>query len=257
MAAAGGGCSDPSGQCLPPTPSGYKPACLEDFAIDAPTGSWGTSDPSTVVYTGDHGCHWTEYPDGWPSTNTKGQPGYEPAKVLSVHGGVLDFYLHNVKGLPAGADPSPILTSTGTQYQTYGMYSIRAKVVYDDSHRLDDFVIAWLLWPKSGADWQFAESDYPDASLSEMGVCAHAHYGGSGAQDTYCAPAMLDLWHTYTQVWGPGYRRYYLDGTLIGTSVDEVWTKPERWQIQTEPSGNNDGDTGHVLVDWVAVYSPG
>ena len=254
---ARGGCADPSGQCLPAAPSGYTPVCQDDFTVNAPTGSWGTSDASAVVYTGEHGCRWVEYPDGWSSTYTNGQPGYEPGQVLSVHDGMLDFYLHNVNGLPAGANPSPILANTGTQYQTYGEYTIRAKVVYNDSQRLHDFYVAWLLWPQNDGDWQSAESDYPEATLSDTQVCAYAHHGGSGAQDSYCSPVDFTQWHTYTQVWGPGYRNYYLDGALIGSSTNQVWSGVERWQIQTEPSGSNDGDSGHVLVDWAAVYAPG
>ena len=255
----GGACSDPSGQCLPPTPAGYSPVCLDDFTVDAPMGSWNdpTGTGNAVVYTGDHGCKWTEYPDGWPSTYTNGQPGYEPSQVLSVHNGVLDFYLHDVNGLPAGANPSPILSNTGSRYQTYGIYEIRAKVVYDDSYRLDDYYIAWLLWPQDDGNWQYAESDFPEANLADNQVCAYAHYGGSGSQDQFCTNVDFTQWHTYTQVWGPGYRSYYLDGQLIGTSTNQVWDQPERWQIQTEPSGMNDGDSGHVLVDWVAVYAPG
>jgi hypothetical protein len=252
-----GGCTDPSGQCLPATPSGYQAVCLEDFTVNAPTGSWGTTNASQVVYTGDHGCQWVEYPDGWPSTNSKGQPGYEPSQVLSVHDGMLDFYLHNVNGLPAGANPSPILPNTGSQYQTYGMYEIRAKVAYNDAYNLGDYHIAWLLWPQNDSNWQYAESDFPEADLNATQVCGYAHYGGKGAQDSYCANIDFTQWHTYTQVWGPGYRSYYLDGQLLGTSTNQVWSGIERLQIQTEPSGRNDGDSGHVLVDWAAVYAPG
>jgi hypothetical protein len=255
--AGGTSCADPSGQCLPATPAGYHSVCLEDFTVNAPTGSWGTTDASRVVYTGEHGCRWVEYPDGWSSTYTNGQPGYEPAQVLSVHDGMLDFALHNVNGLPAGANPSPILSNTGTQYQTYGMYEIRAKVVYNDANRLDDYHIAWLLWPQNDSNWQSAESDYPEADLSDNQVCAYAHYGGGGSQGAYCANVDFSQWHTYTQVWGPGYRSYYLDGQLVGTSTSQVWSGVERWQIQTEPTGKNDGSSGHVLVDWAAVYAPG
>ena len=60
-------------------------------------------------------------------------------------------------------------------------------------------------------------------------------------------------WHVYTQVWGPGFRSYYVDGHLVGTSTRQVWSGPERWQLQVEPSGTNDGDSGDVLVKWVWI----
>jgi beta-glucanase (GH16 family) len=176
---------------------------------------------------------------------------------------VLDFYLHNVNSLPAGANPSPVMPSGivagGGSYQTYGMYSVRMKVEYDDANRLDDYHIAFLLWPKDGTAWASAESDFPEMTLNSGQVCAFAHYGpstGNGStKDAYCRNIDITQWHTFTQKWRPGSRSYYIDGQLIGTSKNQVWSGPERWQLQTEPSGTNDGDSGHVLVDWVTVYS--
>lgn len=244
-----------SGQAIPLGDlSGWHQIFADDFTIGAPLGSWGTSDPSKVVYTGDHGGKWVEYPDGWPSTNTNGAPGYYPSQVLSVHDGVLDFWLRNYNGAPAGANPAPLLPN-GTTYQTYGRYVVRFKATYGDSYRLRDFHIAWLLWPKADSDWQYAESDYPEADLNDTSVCAYAHYGGAGSQDSFCKNIDFTQWHTFTQEWGPGYRSYYLDGTMLGTSTKQVFGQAERWQLQTEPSGNNDGDSGHLLVDWVVAYS--
>jgi hypothetical protein len=255
-----------SGQCLPVgNLSGWNQVFADDFSVNSAVGSWGTSNPAQVVYTADHGGRWTEYPDGWPSTYTNGAPGYEPSQVLSTHDGVLDFYLHNVNGLPAGANPSPVMPSGivagGGSYQTYGMFSVRMKVEYDDANRLDDYHIAFLLWPKNGAAWASAESDFPEMTLSSGQVCAFAHYGpstGNGStKDAYCRNIDITQWHTFTQKWRPGSRSYYIDGQLIGASKNQVWSGPERWQLQTEPSGTNDGDTGHVVVDWVTVYSRG
>jgi hypothetical protein len=232
--------------------SGWHQVFVDDFTINAPLGSWGTSDPSAVVYTGDHGGNWVEYPDGWSSTYTNGSPGYQPGQVLSVDNGVLDFYLHNVNGVPSGANPSPVLAS-GSSYQTYGRYTMRFRT---DSHALRDYHIAWLLWPQDDANWQSAESDFPEADLGGTEVDSFAHFGGSGAQDAFSASIDFTQWHTYTQEWGPGYRKYYLDGLLIGTSTSQVTSLPERFQLQTEPNGSNDGDSGHLYVDWIAIYSP-
>lgn len=250
--------ANPSGQPLPVgNLAGWTQVFLEDFNVDAPTGSWGTTVADVVVYTGDHSGKWTVYPDGWPSTNSGSNPGYMPSAVLSCHDSVLDFYLHQVNGLPAGANPCPYINGTDG-YQAYGRYDARFKVVYNDDSQLDQYAIAWLLWPKNDADWQSAESDFPEQdNLNQQSVDAFAHYGGSGNQDYFTAAVDLTQWHTYTQEWLPGQRSYYLDGTLVGTSTNQVWSGIERWQLQTELSTASDPTTtGHILLDWVSVYAP-
>jgi hypothetical protein len=225
----------------------------DDFTKPAPIGSFASSG-SGIVYTGDHGMGWTEYGDGWSSTYTGGAPGYEPSVVQSVHNGVLDWYLHNYNGNPVSANPSPL--PGGHQNQTYGRYSFCEKLVPADSHRLDDFYQAILLWPQNDGDWQSAESDFPEGPLSDTSFGAYHHYGGSGAQDWFATP-MIDTtaWHVYTQEWGPGFRSYYIDGNLIGTSTNQVIASPERWQLQIEPSGSIDGDTGHAYIGWVVIWA--
>jgi beta-glucanase (GH16 family) len=74
-------------------------------------------------------------------------------------------------------------------------------------------------------------------------------------------------WHVYTQEWGPGYRSYYIDGKYVYTSTNKVWSQPERWQLQVEPSpltqnqpdgglGQSDGGTGHAYISWVWIGKP-
>ncbi|MBV9803335.1 MAG: hypothetical protein JO130_09105, partial [Solirubrobacterales bacterium] len=53
---------------------------LDTFTKAAPLGSFASSNPDRVVYRGDHGMAWTEYPDGWPSTYSAGRAeGYQPS----------------------------------------------------------------------------------------------------------------------------------------------------------------------------------
>lgn len=252
---------------------------MDTFTTDAPLGSFaqtsiGYSDANAlpVVYTGDHGMGWTEYPDGWASTYT--QPpysptvyeGYEPSTVQSVHDGVLDFALHDdANGYPVGADPSPL--PGGNRYQIYGAWSFCERIVPADSSNLADFHQAPLLWPENRNDYPSAESDFPEADLdaapSPAGPwwSAYAHYATTGGQDTQdayaIAAAVPDFdptqWHAYTQTWGPGFRSYYVDGQLVGTSTDQVWQGPERWQLQVEPSVAGGSGTGHVYVKWVWI----
>jgi hypothetical protein len=236
----------------------YALAGMDTFTKSAPLGSFATSSPNRIVYTGDHGMGWTEYPDGWPSTySAKGAEGYQPSTVQSVHDGLLDFYLHSDShGNPVGADPSPL--PGGKRYQTYGAWSFCEKVVPADAGRLDDFHQAPLLWPRDSNKWQWAESDYPEDDLNAFDFSGFSHWGGSGAQDVFgiqpVEPQFTPTqWHVYTQVWGPGFRSYYVDGRSVGTSTNRVWSGPERWQLQVEPSGLTDGDSGHVYVAWVWI----
>jgi hypothetical protein len=239
----------------------YSLEGVDTFTKGAPLGAFASSNGDHVVYVGDHGMGWTEYGDGWASTYTGGTEGYQPSTVQSVHDGVLDFYLHNdSSGHPVGANPSPL--PAGKRNQTYGLWSFCERVAPSDANGLADFYQAPLLWPQNDGDWQSAESDYPEGPLNAGDLSAFSHYGGSGAQDVFdvasAAPGFNPTqWHVYTQEWGPGFRSYYVDGQLVGTSSSQVWSSPERWQLQIEPSGTNDGDTGHVYVSWVWIGTPG
>lgn len=257
---AGSGASNPSGEAPPiGNLTGWRQVVVEDFTIPASTGSWGTSDAAQTVYTGDHNTQWVEYPDGWASTNTGGAPGYNPSTVLSVHDSVLEFSLAPVGGQAMGANPSPILQAGmsiaggGSQYTTGGIFIFRAKFA-----AVPGYHSAILLWPTDDGDYQSAESDFPEFDLDPGGsVSAFAHYGGSGSQDEYDQTIDTTAWHSYKQVWVPGVsREYWVDNTLIGTSISQVWDGPQRWQIQIEPTGVLAGGSGSVQIDWVAIYTP-
>jgi hypothetical protein len=240
----------------------YAREGIDTFTKNAPMGSFAQRKANAIVYTGDHGMKWTGYPDGWPSTYSGHAEGYQPGTVLSVHNGMLDFHLHNdAQGNPVGADPSPL--PHGDRYQTYGAWSLCERVAPADAHNLADFHQAVLLWPLKFRDWLRAESDYPEENLNTFDFAGYSHYGGAGAQDVFDIRAMTPRfdsrrWHVYTQTWGPGFRSYYVDGRLVGTTRRQVWTQPERWQLQIEPMGSmgpvpNDGDSGHVYMKWVWI----
>ena len=257
----------------------YAMAGEDTFTKDAPVGSFAqASVPASdlnPVYTGDHGMGWSAYPDGWPGSYTGSNVAYEPSTVVSVHDGVLDFYLHDdANGTPVGADLSP--WPGGNEYQTYGAYSLCEKVSLPS--QLADFYQATLLWPQNSSDGECAESDFPETyassnggSLDSGGIYAFAHYGPPSApsacpsttrtQDSFYTQIDLSQWHVFTQEWGPGYRSYYIDGNKVYTTFTQVWPYPERWQLQMEPSPSSQvhktGGSGHVYISWVWIGTPG
>lgn len=237
-----------------PIPKGntknFRLIFADDFTKDAALGTLGSdSDANKIVYTGETGTRWRTYPKTYKDTYHK-RP-YRSDKVLSVKDGVMDFWLHNVDGQPAGANPSPVIKGD-SQYQTYGRYSARIKV---DSTDLDDYYMAWLLWPQEESSWASAESDYPEGALNagKNGVQGFHHYAPGQQEWIHDETVDIHDWHTYTQEWEPGIRRYYVDNRLIHTTIKPVWEGPQRWQLQTETIGSGT-DNGHLQVDWVAVY---
>lgn len=233
---------------------GWRQIRTEDFNIPAAVGTWSTpDDASHIDYVGETGTKWRSYPQSY--NDTEGRP-YRGDQVLSVHDGMLDFFLHPVNGVAAGANPSPILdNTTNSQYQTYGRYSFRMRL---DSTGMSDYKTAILLWP-TGADeanWCQAESDYPEGNLIDTDVSAFHHNGCPDDQDSFSTPSFdRTAWHVFTQEWGPGFRRYYFDNTLIGTSTTNVYALPERWQFQVETRSTvTNNNQGHLLIDWAVVY---
>lgn len=253
-----------------PTPSGvpmpvgdvtsnghlFRQVVAEDFDKDAPSGSWAnTSCADAVVYTGASGVPWMSYPSCWQDT-WQHRP-YQPGSVLSVHDGLLDVWLHPVNGRPAGANPSPVLPD-GSSYQLYGRYVVRMR---QTAGPLSDYYMAFLLWPQDG-DYRCAESDFPERNLASANVWAFNHYCTNGAaQPATGFGKGIDptIWHTYVMQWQPGQRLYSIDGISVGITYTGVYAGPERWQLQTETSGNvcepSCTQEGHVLIDWAVVYS--
>lgn len=235
----------------------FKLAVSENFDLGAPLGSFVNSDdPEAPVYTGSLGTPWTAYPSTFLDTFLR-HP-YRPTEVLSVRNGVLDFYLHPVDGKTAGASVSPVLPS-GSQYQTYGRYSARMRI---GNSPLNQYHVALLLWPLKNEDYEFSESDFPENQLSRgLDVATgYSHYGRNSTQEyIFSKPIDFREWHVYTQDWSPNRRRFYLDGKLIYTARTKIWNGPMRWQLQVQSFGRNGTQSGHLYIDWAAVwsYAPG
>jgi beta-glucanase (GH16 family) len=79
-------------------------------------------------------------------------------------------------------------------------------------------------------------------------------------QDVYSTSATYDSWHTAVVEWTPSMVRFVLDGQIIGTSTAQIPSDPMHWILQTETATDgtitNPDIAGHVLIDWVAVYTP-
>ena len=245
-----------SGQFVPRADyTNWKHVFYDDFDKDAPLGSWGEDwDGNKIVYIGAQSQQWRAYPKSYKDTYDK-RP-YRSDRVLSVKNSILNFWLHTVDGLPAGANPSPIIAS-GSQYQTYGRYSARFKV---DSPNMNEYYVAWLLWPQSERWPQDGEFDFPEGNLAGN-VGGFHHYSGAGScsngcQDVANIPANTKFtdWHTYTIEWSPGRVKYILDDTVVLNSTKWVPSGPMRWQLQTETKGNGTS-SGNLMLDWVSVWS--
>ncbi len=258
------GTADPSGE---PMPIGDRPGWHQVFADDFTTGvpiggfsgcthgvtpmeSQCTGLPSSVA------TKWWAYPDTWPDTQHNGQ--YYPSQVLSIHDGMLDYYLHTANGIHMVAAAVPKIPGgvNGGGLQ-HGAYVARFR-----SDQLYGYKTAWLLWPDS-ENWPAdGEIDFPEGDLNgQFGGFMHYMGATSGTQQAaYPTAAGYDSWHTAIIEWTAGYCRFILDGQIVGTSTGNVPSDPMHWVLQTETAidGTVPSDTasGHVQIDWVAAYTP-
>jgi hypothetical protein len=244
----------PSGEAMPVgNLPGWKQVFTEDFASgNVPVGGF----PGET-----YGPKWSaNYADGTPDTAAKTRRAksvYFPSKVLSVHDGVLDMYLHSENGISMGAAPAPKLKETSeSPYngQLYGRYSVRFK-----SDALKGYKTAWLLWPVSKQWPRDGEIDFPEGDLAAS-IYAAVHGIGSTKDDRvelFRTTSSFTSWHTATTEWSPGRVEFFLDGKSIGVSTAATPNKPMKYVLQTEsclPKCPEPGTSGHLYVDWVAIW---
>ncbi|WP_294570640.1 glycoside hydrolase family 16 protein [uncultured Arthrobacter sp.] len=208
-----------------------------------------------------YSARWSaNYRDGTPDTaaqTLETMSGYYPSKVLSVHDGVLDMYLHTEDGISMGAAPSPRFEKGGKRpynSQTYGRYSVRFK-----ADELKGFKLAWLLWPDSKQWPEDGEIDFPEGDLSKT-IYAALHGPGDDVTmlDQFRTKATFTSWHIATIEWSPDRVQFFLDGKLIGTSRSAIPDTPMHYILQTEScltTCPHPDTRGHVYVDWVAIWA--
>jgi len=219
---------------------GWNQVYAEDFGTPNATGSF----PSAGYER-----HWDVYQDGWKDTSHNGT--YMPSKVLSVHGGVLDYDVRTENGQHLVAAP----WLTDTSGHTYGRYSVRFR-----ADALPGYKTAWLLWPDSESWPAGGEIDFPEGNLGRTDtISAFSHHASAaGGQEAFGTHATFAAWHTVTVEWVPGKVTFVLDGKVIGVSTTMVPSTAMHWVLQTETSYGTvpaDSTSGHVYIDWVAQWS--
>jgi hypothetical protein len=229
----------PSGQGVPPDPPGWARVFVENFSTPAPRGSF----PGPAYRD-----RWTVYADGWEDTSGHGT--YMPSKVLSVHDGVLDYWLRTKGDRHLVAAALPRMDAG-----VYGRYSVRFK-----ADPIRGYKTAWLLWPDSGRSPDHGEIDWPEGLLNAR-MSAFMHFARpDGGQHEFRSRARYTAWHTATIVWKRDLVRFLLDGRTIGVSRKFVPANPMHWVLQTETSTSGPrppkSAEGHVLVDWAVAWRP-
>jgi hypothetical protein len=228
----------PSGQSMPVGDlPGWRQVFTDDFTSNVALGSW----------PGAYAAKWADYTYAG-SHDTNGGAEWNTVKDVSVSAGMADYYLHSESGKAYSA---AILPRTPTQ--TYGRYQVRFKV----DPGMTDWKSAWLLWPDDDVWPAHGEIDWPEGDLTGT-MEGFMHYANpNGGQDW--APsnvAFASGWHTATTEWLPGSVKYYLDGNLVGSFTHEVSSYPMHWVLQSESaSGSRPTGSGHIKIDWVAVYA--
>jgi beta-glucanase (GH16 family) len=237
--------SEPSGQSAPKgNLPGWRLVFVDDFRSRTALGAFGG------------GPRWRAYP--YPARDTSQHGTYWPQRGLSTHDGVLDIWLHTVK--VGGTDvhvvnaPQPVIPGP-ERGQLYGRYAVRFK-----ADPVPGYKTAWLLWPDSGRRSE-GEIDFPEGNLTgPFAAYVHPVNGGSASdQAAFPTRATYHKWHTAVIVWSPGRCRFILDGKQIGVDRQGVPDTSMHWVLQTEtqlsdsPPAND--ASGHVYIDWVAVYA--
>ena len=225
--------------------TGWQLIFNDDFVTNAAIGSFGVAYP-----------RWDLSYNAF--TDTSGNGLYDPSTVISAKNSVMDFFIHTSGGVHRVCAPGPILPGKSTAFnsgdgQLYGRYSVRFR-----SESIPAYKVAWLLWPDSDV-WADGEIDFPEGDLDST-INAYSHHTGDPTQqDAFESLGTFTPWHTSTVEWTAGQVKFYFDNILVGTSTTNVSSSPMHWVLQTETnlSGTsiNDATSGHIQIDWVAVWA--
>jgi hypothetical protein len=239
--------ADPSGETMPIGDlDGWRQVFTDDFRTDVPLGSFPTAVSDK----------WGAYPAPTPDSFHHGI--YSPLKVVSVHGGVLNKYIHSEGGKFLVAALLPKVPGSASYGQMYGRYAIRFKM-----DQIPGYKVAWLLWPDSKIWPRDGEIDFPERDLTDANVMGFVHHqDATSGSDQSAAKAPFDsnAWHTTVIEWSPNLVVFRLDGVEIKRITTGVPNTPMHWVIQTETMLTSTlpplSAAGNVQIDWVAIWAP-
>ena len=254
------GSADPSGVAMPIGDiSGWHQVFADNFAnTSVPL---GTSCGGTSGFP--HGLtKWDAYPYAWTGYPSWGT--YCPERTTSIHDGTMDIWLHSesVGGTMKHLISAPVPKIAGAASwngQLYGRYVIR----FQEPSAFGMFHPSFLLWPNSNVWPRDGEIDFPEGDTNSQ-MAGFMHWqnatAGSQADGYYSGVPFYGPWHTAVIEWLPTRVTFILDGKVVGNSTDttKIPNTPMHWVIQTNgnPSVTPDNTSqGHILIDWVAIYS--
>jgi hypothetical protein len=248
----------PGGECLPAEDlPGWRRIFTDDFAEPVELGRWSDCSFDAFVCLGlpePYRNNWWAFLGGWTDHGTG---LYSPSRVLSVSGGVLDFFIHSEDGAHLVAAAVPLLNGPGGSLgRLYGLYAVRFRA---DSLR--GYKIAWLLWPDSEVWPRDGEIDFPEGNLDAV-IEAYLHHRDGTASDDQAGYSsgvrVASSWHTAVIEWTAGRVVFLLDGRVIGAPMERIPDTPMHWVFETttalDGSEPDDATQGHVQIDWVAVW---
>jgi hypothetical protein len=246
--------------------AGWRQIYLEQFQHAAPTGSFGDCQWKTTLDTSycprlptaDRKAL-VSYSDG--IVDTQGTGKYEASQVLSIHNGLLDFYLHSINGTAAGAVVAPKVPSTGDHTgQQYGAYAVRFR-----ASSLPGYHLVFMLWADAyshGAHWPVdGEMDFPEGNLN-TGMNGFFHFDSSSGPSQYAFQHLgsFTYWHTAVIEWTPDQVDYIMDGRVVARITEHIPHVPMHFLIQAETGSPTvpppTSASGHIQVAWVAAYKP-
>ena len=172
-------------------------------------------------------------------------------KIISAHDGYLDLNLHSENGRAQGAAPVPLVNGAWGG-QVYGRYTVRFK-----ADALPGYGTGWLLWPDSN-NWNDGEIDYPESELTNT-IKGYNHTVGNPAHNDLVFDTGISYlnWHTATIEWTSSKITYLLDGKVVSSSTTSIPRKALHWVLQTATTGGQPAAStkGHLLIDWVSIYT--
>jgi hypothetical protein len=248
-----------SGECAPTGDlPGWQQLFVDEFAGTVKLGEW--SDCNQVPFTCSglpepYRSKWWAFTEGWTD---QANGIYSSPQVLAVANGVLDIYLHTAEGVHRVAAPVPLIHGPeGSLGQLYGRYAIRFR-----ADTIPGYKIAWLLWPDSETWPRDGEIDFPEGNLDDD-ICAFVHHQDATAgndQDAFFAGVGVSGgWHTAVTEWTQDAVQFMLDDEVLGKSTTRIPDTPMHWVLEatTNLDGYEPDDvvTGHIQIDWVAVYA--